>query len=414
MRPVEAALCARDLLWLARSRRWDAEQIAQYQRRMLEGILVHAATTVPYYRALGIDRQNLSLDSFPLLTKHDVQTQGESLLSDAFDPRHLHVSLSSGSTGRPTHTWYDRNAWVLAKHAMKLRRVLTDLRGPPYRLLIIGEESPTARRSSGRSLAGTCRLSIHDGIQKQLEVISRFRPTGIYGSPSWLLELVQTAKREQIALPRVRVVWTSSEVLTASVREELARGFGGAVRDIYGSTEFKEVAVECTHGRRHINFESSHVEVLPETASGAGSIVITSLINRAMPLIRYRVGDIGRLGTTACACGRAAAWLDELGGREVDLIEVPGGHRVSPYLLSTVIEAHGAIARYQLFEQEAGRIDVRFQLRPDVDTFDAAPLAQELDRAVNGALRFSFSRTDDIERTPAGKHRPLIRSATSS
>lgn len=415
MRALDTALLARSLLWLARTRRWDADRIDRYQQRALSEIFQHAITTVPYYRDLGIRGSDLTLASFPLLTKLQVQQHAESLLSEAFDPQALYTSRSSGSTGHPTSTRYDRNAWILTKHALKLRRVLTDIGRPPYRILIVGEEAAGTRSVRSRPFADAWRLSIHDGIESHIEAIMRFRPTGLYGSPSWLLELVQTARRESIVLPVVRVVWTSSEVLTAGTRDEIAVGFSGMVRDVYGSTEFKEVAVECAHGRRHINFESSYVEILPEEdADAAGAIVITSLANRAMPLIRYRIGDVGRLTAGACPCGRAAPWLDHVEGREVDLIQRTDGRRISPYLLSTIVEAHAAIARYQLFERTPGSIEVRFQLRPGVDAFETAPLAMELDQAVDGALRFSFTRTDSIERTPAGKHRALIRPAASA
>jgi phenylacetate-CoA ligase len=414
MRALETALCARHLFWLARTRRWRTEQIEDYQRRALCEILRHAVATVPFYRALGIHAADLSaatLSSFPLLTKSDVQENAGALISEPYRFKSLRLSRSSGSTGRPTATAYDADAWALTKHALKLRRVFSDLRRPPYRVLVIGEESPPSRMPSRFSLAASCRVSIHDGIPRNLEAMERFRPTGIYGSPSWLLELAQTAKRERRALPRARVVWTSSEVLTAAVRREIGEAFGCDVRDVYGSTEFKEVAVECPYGRLHINFESSYVEILPGATPGLGAVVITSLVNRAMPLIRYRIGDIGRLVFGSCSCGRAAPWLTDIGGREVDLIPLPDGSKISPYALSTVVEGHAGIARYQLLELAPGDIEVRYQVRPGVEDIETTALASELERAVGRGLRFFFVRTDDIERTPAGKYRPLIRSA---
>jgi phenylacetate-CoA ligase len=334
-----------------------------------------------------------------------VQANAEALISEPYRFKPLHVSRSSGSTGCPTATAYDTDAWALTKHALKLRRVFSDLRQPPYRVLVIGEESTPYRVRSRFSPVAYCRVSIHDGILGNLEVIEHFRPTGIYGSPSWLLELVQTAKRERRELPRATVVWTSSEVLTPAARREIGEGFACDVRNVYGATEFKEVAVECAYGRLHINFES------PGATPGIGAVAITSLVNRAMPLIRYKVGDIGRLVFGTCPCGRAAPWLTDIGGREVDLISLPDGRKISPYALSMVVEGHPSIARYQLLELAPGDLAVRYQLRPGVADIEAKALASELERAVGRGLRFSFVRTEDIERTPAGKHRPLIRSA---
>lgn len=405
-------------LWLSRTRRWAREQIEAYQRRALRSILRHAVATVPYYRELGIRANDIdgpeSLGAFPMLTKAIVQEHGDRLLSESYDRSRLHVSHSSGSTGQPASTLFDPSAWALMKHALKLRRTLTDLRRPPYRVLVIGEEAERDRVASRHSIAAVSRLSIHGSAAAHFDVVERFRPAGIYGTPSWLLELAQAAQRRGVSLPRPRVVWTSSEVLTPAARAEIESVFDCPVRDIYGGAELKEVAAECPYGRRHVNFESSYVEVLEDTSGEPGPLAITSLANRAMPLIRYRVGDIGRLVAGVCECGRAAPWLDGLDGREVDLIPLPDGRKISPYVLSTTIEGHTGIARYQLLQQSAQHIELRYELRPGAEPLDATSLETELGRAVGGGLRFSSRRVDAIEKTPAGKHVPLIRAARAS
>jgi phenylacetate-CoA ligase len=285
------------------------------------------------------------------------------------------------------------------------------LRHPPFRVLIVGEGTGAAREGLGFGLMSVRRVGIEDGVQAHLEAIRRFRPTGIYGTPSWLLETVQAAQRLGVALPPTRVVWTSAEVLTAATRQEIEEGFGCSVHDVYGSTEFKEVAVECAFGRRHINFETTFVEVIRDSASSASSLVMTNLVNRAMPLIRYRIGDVGELASGDCPCGSAASWIENVGGREVDLIELGDGRRLSPYVLSTLIETDTAIARYRLLQRSAKHIEIQYQLRSQAAAADISRLDSELRSAVEDRLELSFSRVDRIERTAAGKHRILIRSA---
>jgi phenylacetate-CoA ligase len=415
MRARETVRCARHLLWLARTRHWSSERIRAYQHTALGAMLEHAVATVPYYRELGISLSDLrgagGTEAFPVLTKRLVQQHEARLISDAHDRAGLHVSRTSGSTGEPTSTFYDVDAWLLMKYALKLRRTLSHLRLPPYRVLVIGESPASPPAGPGFPLAGVRRIAIEDGIDAHLDVIRRFRPNGIYGTPSWLLEIVQAARHQGAPLPAARTVWTSAEVLTPTARMEIEGGFGCPVRDIYGSTEFKEVAVECRFGRRHLNFETSFVEVLRGNEGGAGSLLITNLVNRAMPLIRYRIGDVGELASGSCACGRAAPWIENIGGREVDLIELTGGRKISPYAFSTLIETDAAIARYRLLQRSATQIEVQYQLRPGATAADVTRLGSALRSAAEGRLEFSFSRVERIERTAAGKHRILIRSA---
>lgn len=412
----DVASCSGYLQWLLRSRRWPAARIHRYQQQALRAILRHAVTTVPLYRELGLVAADLEgsdpLSAFPLLTKREVQEHASRLVSDAVDRRTLHTSRTSGSTGQPTVTYFDRRAWLMTKHALKLRRTLLDLGRPPYRVLIIGEERQT-HVAAGRPLVGSLRLSIHAGPRAHLEAIERFRPTGLYGSPSWLLELAHEVKHRGVRPPPPRVIWTSSEVLTRGAREDIARELGGSVRDVYGSTEFKEVAAECPFGRLHLNFESAYIEVVDADDDGRGALVITSLLNRAMPLIRYRIGDLGKLTEGSCECGSRAPWLERLAGRETELLELPDGRRISPYELSTLIEAHAAIARYRLMLEDTRHLEVQYQLRAHSGSLDTGTLARELGRVVGAEMRLSFRAVEHFDRTPAGKHRLLIRSAES-
>jgi phenylacetate-CoA ligase len=413
MRPSEAVRCARWTLWLARTHRWRSDRIRRYQEAALRRMLEHALATVPYYRGLGLDRSPAggaeALGAFPVLTKALVQEHSDNLLSRSYARGRLHVSRSSGSTGQPTSTWFDVDAWALTKHALKLRRTLSGIERPPYRVLIVGEEPASATLGLHRPLAGVCRVSIHDSVEEHLDAVMRFRPTGIYAAPSWLVELAEAAQRRGITPPPPRAIWSSSEVLTPAAREAIGHAFRCGVTDVYGSSEFKEVAVECSHGRLHVNFESSYVEIQRNARNDLGSILITSLVNRAMPLIRYKIGDLGRLTDGDCPCGSSVPWLERLAGREVDLIDLPNGRRISPYLLSTIIESDRAIARYQLRQLSPHGVEVCYRLRPGAPDLDCSRLERRLGDAVGGLLSFSLARVERLEATTAGKHRILIR-----
>ena len=118
------------------------------------------------------------------------------------------------------------------------------------------------------------------------------------------------------------------------------------------------MAWQCGHARYHLNFESTYLE-MPELG-GRCPLVFTTLVNRAMPLIRFSIGDQATVSDEPCACGRQSAWLSQIEGREGELITLPSGRRLSPYLLTTVIEADASILQYRIVQTAPAnfRIDV--------------------------------------------------------
>ncbi len=401
---------------LARSTRWDRDRIRDYQHRQLGAQLRHATRHVPYYRDLGLSSPLTdpadALARLPLLNKAIVQREGSRLLWPEAALDESRASTTSGSSGQPTTTWFDRESWLLSKYALKMRRTLAA--GPLFgqRLMIFDESS----RADGRvdaprflrlPLLAQVRLSAFTGLETQYDVLRQFRPTTLYGAPSALTELARHAQDGNLDTPAVPTLFTSSEFLSAATRSTLEQRFGGRVTDIYGSTEFKEVAVQCRHGNYHINFESVYVETVPDPDGAGTRVVLTSLVNRAMPLIRMDIGDYASFGDAPCPCGLESPYLHGIRGREVEYLTLSDGRRLSPYLLTTHIETIDGIARYQFVQRAGGA--VRLLVVPKTGGTDTAPIARRLAdalaRLLGAGAAFDIRFVEAIERTAAGKHR---------
>jgi phenylacetate-coenzyme A ligase PaaK-like adenylate-forming protein len=137
---------------------------------------------------------------------------------------------------------------------VKWRRSLTGGISIPERVLVVGEgPSPAADRPANTRPCpfplAVERLSVHAPFAEQVEFTRRWRPTTLYAYPSWYGELLDHCERRSETAPAVRRLFTSSEVLTPATRARIEMGFRGRVFDVYGSTEFKEVAAECEYGR---------------------------------------------------------------------------------------------------------------------------------------------------------------------
>ena len=210
---------------------------------------------------------------------------------------------------------------------------------------------------------------------------------------------------------RIPLIFTSGELLHAGARAAISRAFQGRVFDIYGSSETKEIAWECPAGGMHVNADVLRVEILDEDGrplpDGAeGQIVVTSLVNHAMPLLRYRMGDRGSLLPGRCECGLAFPLLGVVTGREADMLELQGGRRVSPYALTCALERVGQVLRYQITQLDPARVRVRAIAHPDANH---AAMAERIRAALRTEvapfLEAEIEFVDRLAQVPRAKFR---------
>jgi phenylacetate-CoA ligase len=413
---------ATQLASAGRSQWWPEDRIRRHQDQSLLDTLRFAIERVPHYRDLGLEANQITsaadLEQFPVLTKSTLQENQLRLLADDVTLGACKTSTTSGSTGEPTTSAFDRNTWLLCKYTLKIRRLLAYGVGIGKRVLLVSEMHPEEIAESSRVfgsglLFGQRYVSIHQPVSHGLREIRSFRPHAIYAFPSYLAELLEYCERRQEALPGLGTIFTSSEVLTEGLRQRLMNAFSADVCDVYGNTEFKEVAWQCRSKRYHVNFESTWVETIDEAEDGFGTVLLTTLVNRAMPLIRYRVGDRVRIGTGECDCGRNGPWLAAVSGREVDMLILADGRRLSPYLLTSIIELDPAIRRYQIVQSSPSELTVRY-LRASDSEVNEPRLRQSIAELLGEALKIHFDHATDLPRTERGKQKVFIRNFGTS
>jgi phenylacetate-CoA ligase len=234
--------------------------------------------------------------------------------------------------------------------------------------------------------------------------LAAFAPDTVYGLPSALLEAGEELRSRGVRL-RVRRVFTSGELLRPAVREAIADAFGAPVFDVYGSSETKEIAWECRAGGMHINADVVRLEVLDEANRPVprgveGNLVATLLVNRAMPLLRYRLGDRASLLEHRCDCGHPFPLLGVVTGRRADMLVLAGGHRVSPYALTCAMERVGDVLRYQVTQVEPSRLRVRAILDSSADR---GHVAGRIRSVIRGEVApFLETDVEFVDRLPTG------------
>lgn len=388
---------------LLRSQWWNERRIGDHQNTRLVTLLRYAVQHVPFYAALGIASRDIhsieDLRRFPVVTKADLQARSDDFLSGAFDKSSLHCSRSSGMTGEPTVTYFDEESWLLCKYALKARRVLSAIGPSRQRLLIISDEEAPGDSWSvvpwlGAFFLNIRGMSLGRELNDEVRKVVSFRPTVIYGFPSYLLALADAAIEAGIAIPKVPLLYTSSEMLTDSARASLQRAYGGQVIDIYGSTEFKEIAAQCERGRYHINFESVYLESR-DGEEGLPRVLVTTLVNKAMPLIRYELGDTGKVESAVCACGRRSQQLVELQGRISEMLSFPDGTRLSPYVIEAAVEQHPMVKHFRIAHVQPWTLRIETLAQPPLSESDRRNLAASLHRVLPAGVSLIFVELND-------------------
>jgi len=247
----------------------------------------------------------------------------------------VRIHTTSGTTGKPTVVGYTRRD--LESWAELIARNLT----------MVGLKEGDIFQNMVNYGMFTGGLGFHYGAEKigltvipsatgntrrQIEMIQDFGVTAIHCTPSYAMHLAEVAEEMQVELSTLRTGLFGAEPWSDAMREELERRLGVTAFDSYGLSELfgPGVAFECTErDGLHIWHDSYLVEII-DPATGEvlgpgerGELVVTPLVKEAMPLIRYRTGDITMFLPDECPCGRARK-IARITGRSDDMLVIRG------------------------------------------------------------------------------------------
>ncbi len=412
---------------LRRSQWLPREQLRLRQQESLRGIVAHAGRHSPYYRELfrqsGFDPAHFTVEEFhrlPLLEKRVVSQQLDRLLVDgAVKERLVHAS-TGGSTGTALALYFDRK-W-------QERRVADELRADEWSGWRLGMQKaavwgnpPVAesryQRFKDRWLY--CLDLYLDTMNIAPETMDVFvaqwhaRDVDIlFGHAHSIFVLADyLSHRPGHGVNPCGIIATSMMLLD-NERKVIEAVFGCPVTNRYGCEEVALIACECErHHGMHLNVEHLYIEFLDEYGQQAqpgdtAEIVVTDLYNRAMPLIRYRVGDMGSYSDRVCECGRGLPMLEHVIGRTADFLKRADGSRVAGVsLVERTLTAIPGIAQLQLVQTELDCIEANLVAAPGYTEATAAALVSELRSVFGPELQVRLQLMDGIPREASGKYR---------
>jgi phenylacetate-CoA ligase len=380
----------------------DSAAIEKLRDAKLAALLKHARATVPFYRDLfderGISAGQLRdpdvLESLPVLTKAQLQQAGEKLLSDRYPAERRTFELTSGSSGQPFATHFDRE-YVIAKNLRFLRALLTCGYRPGKKLMLITER-PTTRMSALRRWL-YCPLDAPP--EEHATRLSGFQPAYLYGCMTPLRLLAQHLSDTGAPFTPPRAVISTAEMLDPGTRALLERVFRAPVLDFYGMTEMGLVAWQAGAGAPYnVATDGILIErIAVPSAPGWYRLVMTNLDLWAMPMIRYDTGDTGAYG------GAHGHDLLRIEGRSVDCIVGPEQRLISPFQLTSALQDVDGLRRFRIRQTRPDEIEV------DLETDAAASVKGEtiarLTPLLGASFRIKPQIVGELGTGPGGKFR---------
>jgi len=395
------------------------------QAERLRATLEWAAERVPFFAArLGgrPRRTPADLADVPFTRKSNLREHYPFGLFAVPRAELARLHASSGTKGKPTVVGYtagDLDVW---------REVMARV------LVAAGARAgDTLHNAFGYGLF-TGGLGFHDGAERvglsvvpvasgntarQILLLQDFQPAGICATPSFALHIAETLTEQggDARALGLRYGMYGAEPWTEGLRAALERAFGCPAYDIYGLSEIvgPGVAGECER-REGLHLADDHF--LPEIIDPAteavlppgqqGELVLTTLTKRALPMIRYRTGDITTLSDAPCACGRTSVRIARIKGRVDDMLIVKGVNLYPSEVESTLLAIDELVPHYQLIVDRTrtlARLEVQVEPAAALVTgcggFDAAhPTLVDLRRRVGERLAKAIGLTAEVTLVP--------------
>jgi phenylacetate-CoA ligase len=268
-----------------------------------------------------------------------------------------------GYTKRDIETWSDLMARCLVAAGITKNDIIHNAFG--YGLFTGGLGLHYGAEKIGASV-----IPMSGGnAKRQIMILQDFGPTVICCTPSYALHLAEEGKALGVDVKslQLRVGIFGAEPWNSATRDEIEKVFGITALDLFGLSEVigPGMAMECLEGRNGMHVFEDHFivetinpktgEVLPEGEEG--ELVFTTLTKEAGPLIRYRTGDISRLITEPCRCGRSHVKMERVLKRSDDMLIIRGVNIFPSQIEAILVDIEGLQPNYQIIVDKVGALD---------------------------------------------------------
>lgn len=396
----------------------DYENYVKEQRRSI--VEYHLKNNTNYREFLN-STEFSSWDLVPVMQKKDLQKPLNLRLSNAFNKNNSYVGKTSGSSGHPFIFAKDRFCHALTwaefidRYHWREIDLNQSLQARFYGIPLDFYGNLVERFKDRVSLRR--RFNVFDLSEKKMtKFLDRFKTSRfdyINGYTSAIVLFAKYLQKQNIILkqicPSLKVCIVTSEKLFDKDKELLEQSLGVPVVNEYGASEVGLIAFENAEGEWIVNSESLFIEILDENnkvlpLGEEGRIVITSLYNKAHPMIRYDIGDTGTLT-------KDSTWkrpiLKKLTGRTNDVARLANG-KVVPgltfyYVTKSIIEDAGSIKEFVIIQTDVDIFKIQYVSDLEFSSLQIQRILGAIKTFVGKDLKVEFERKQILQRNKSGK-----------
>jgi len=356
------------------------EALRALQLKRLQQVLRRVYHTVGYYKkSLDVAKVNpediasiKGIQKLPFTTRKDLQDNYPFGLFAVPMSSIVRLHASAGTSGRSTvfgYTKHDIEVWseLVARCLVAAGLTKNDI---IHNAFGYGLFTGGLGVHFGAEKIGASVVPISGGNSKrQIMILQDFGPTAICCTPSYALHLAEQGRALGVDMKalKLRVGLFGAEPWSKAMGEEIENVYGIKALDMYGLSEVMGpgIAVECLEGRHGLHIFEDHfiVETVNPLTGEAlregeeGELVFTAITKEAFPLIRYRSGDISRLITEPCRCGRSHVKMERVMKRSDDMLIIRGVNIFPAQVEAILTEIEGLEPHYQIVIEKTGALD---------------------------------------------------------
>jgi phenylacetate-CoA ligase len=388
---------------------------------------------VPFYRD-ALDDAGVSpgdiegiddLSQLPFTTKEDFRDEYPDGLFAVDHAEIARFHASSGTTGKPKIVSYTDDDLGVWREVMARSLYAAGVR-----------DDHVVQNSYGYGLF-TGGLGFHDGVEelgaaviptgggntaRQLDMLQDLESDVLSCTPSYCLYLAERAEEKGLDIREfpVQTVVIGAEPFTDPMRDEIEEALDVTAIDVYGLSEIigPGVSIECEEAQEGLHVWEDHFypEVIdpntgePLPPGEEGELVITSLTKQALPVLRYRTGDMTRLHYEQCECGRTHVRMDNVTGRTDDLLIVRGVNVYPSQIEEVMVDIEGVAPHYRIDLYREGNLDTMELTVEHQEEFDGSNnrLEETIEERIGETLDVTIDELNVVgpgvvERTEVGK-----------